>query len=145
MSIKQERSTSSYSVSEIPDPEYDNILNSIITTEEINKSIKNLKLRKSPGTDGIGTEFYKNTSHIIVPTLCDIFNSIMNSGEFPESWSESIIVPVHKSGSMNNPSNFRGISMLNMIYKIFSNIIFDRTTRWVEEFNILDESQNGFQ
>ena len=54
---------------EIPSPEYDNILNSIITTEEINKSIKNLKLRKSPGIDGIGTEFYKNTPHIIVPNL----------------------------------------------------------------------------
>ena len=69
----------------------------------------------------------------------------MNSGEFPKSWSESIIVLVHKSGSMNNPSNFRGISMLNTMYKIFSNIIFDRITRWVEEFNILGESQNGFR
>ena len=107
--------------------------------------IGNLKLRKSPGIDGIGTEFCKNTSHIIVPTLCDIFNSMMNSGEFPKSRSESIIVPVHKSRSMNNPSNFRGISMLNTMYKIFSNIIFDRITRWVEEFNILDESQNGFR
>ena len=70
---------------EIPNPEYDNILNSTITTEEIDKSIKNLKLRKSLGIDGIGAEFYKNTSHIIVPSLCDIFNSIMNSGEFPIS------------------------------------------------------------
>ena len=91
---------------EIPDPEYNNILNPIITTEEINKSIKNLKLRKSPGIDGIGTKFYKNTSHIIVPTLCDIFNSIMNSGEFPKGWSESIIVPVHKSGSMTTRPTF---------------------------------------
>ena len=69
----------------------------------------------------------------------------MNSGEFSKSWSESTIVPVYKSGSMNNPSNFRVISMLNTMYKIFSNIIFDRITRWVEEFNILDESQNGFR
>ena len=52
---------------------------------------------------------------------------------------------MHKSGSMNNPSNFRGISMLNTMYKIFSNIVFDKITRWVEEFNILDESQNGFR
>ena len=129
---------------EITDPDFDNILNSIITTEEINKSIKNLKLSKSPGIDGTGTDFFKNTSHIIVQTLCGIFNSIMNSAEFPKSWSESIIVPVHKSGSINNPSNFRGISMLNMMYKIFSYIIFDRITRLVEEFDILDRSHNGF-
>ena len=64
---------------------------------------------------------------------------------FPDFWGESIIVPVHKSGNKLDPSNYRGISLINVMYKIFSNIIYDRLYVWAEEFNKIDESQAGFR
>ena len=94
-------------------------LNLPITDDEINRNISKLKCGKSQGIDGIGAEFYKHTSQRILPILNALFNKILSSGEFPNMWSESLIVPIHKSGSINDPSNYKGISLINIMYKIF--------------------------
>ena len=121
------------------------ILNSPIHIDEIYQSINRLKPGKAQGTDGIVAEFYKNTCLYIAPILCSLFNHIFSSGTFPDMWRNSIIVPIHKTGARNDPSNYRGISLLNVMYKIFSNIIYDRLCKWSEIYNILDETQAGFR
>ena len=60
-------------------------------------------------------------------------------------WSESIIVPIFKTGSKSDPSNYRGISLINVMYKIFSAIVNDRLTFWSEAYHVIDESQAGFR
>lgn len=125
--------------------EYDQVLNSTITEEEITKSILKIKNGKSQGTDGFGAEFFKNTRQIITPLLHSLFNKIFSTGIFPEVWRDSIIVPVHKSGSKEDPSNYRGVALINVMYKIFANIIYDRLYTWSEEFGKIDESQAGFR
>lgn len=87
--------------------EADDILNSLFSDEEIRQPVLKLKIGKSKCEDGIGTEFYRHTCDIIVPVFSRLFNEILSSGEFPDSWSQSVIVPIHKSGSRNDPS--RGI------------------------------------
>ena len=57
---------------------------------------------------------------------------------------DSIIVPVHKSGSKDDPSNFRGISLINVMYKIFSLIVNKRLCNWAELNGNIDEAQAGF-
>jgi hypothetical protein len=52
---------------------------------------------------------------------------------------------VYKSGPQDDPSNYRGISLINVMYKIFSNIIYDRIYNWAEKVDKIDESQAGFQ
>ena len=47
------------------------------------------------------------------------FNRIFDLGIVPKSWCASIITPIYKSGSKMDPSNYRGISLLNVIYKYF--------------------------
>jgi len=74
-----------------------------------------------------------------------LFNKILATGEFPDIWRNSIIVPVHKSGSKLDPTNYRGISLINVMYKIFSNIIYNRLCLWSEEFDKIDEAQAGFR
>ena len=108
----------------------DYILNSPITDDEIKTSISKLKRGKSPGKDGIGAEFYINTKHVITPILNVLFNKILSSGSFPDAWSESIIVPLYKSGSRSDPSNYRGISLVDVMYKLFAGIINNRLTRF---------------
>ena len=60
-------------------------------------------------------------------------------------WRDSIIVPVHKSGSKDDPSNYRGMSLINVSYKIFSNIIHKRLCIWAKTYNKLDEAQARFR
>ena len=106
--------------------EMDVVLNSEITLDEVQKSILKLKSDKAHGIDGIQAEFYKSTINLISSILVLLFNKIFESAEFPSSWLETVLVPVHKSGTKYDPSNYRGISLLNVLYKIFSFIINNR-------------------
>ena len=67
-----------------------------------------------------------------MPFLLVLFNNIFNSGIFPESWCESITSPIHKSGPINEPENYRAILTI-------------RLTDRAETNNVLDESQAGFR
>ena len=90
-------------------------------------------------------EFYIHTCYNISLTLTILLNIFLSSCEFPDTWSQSIIVPLHKSGDHSDPSNYRGISLIDVIYKIFSNIVTERLNRWVHDLNIIDEAQTEFR
>ena len=123
----------------------DQVLNTKITLSEVQAGIHKLKTGKAHGKDGIPAEFYKSTLDIISPILVVLFNKIFDSGIFPETWSDTLILPIYKSGSRNDPNNYRGITLLNIMYKIFSNIINERLITWTQTFHILDEAQAGFR
>jgi len=61
----------------------------------------------------------------------------------PETWNEAIIIPLHKKGDKTECSNYRGISLLNSVYKVFSKILLNRLILYVEE--CLGEYQSGFR
>jgi len=63
-------------------------------------------------------------------------------GDIPEEWRAAIVKPIHKKGDRNNPDNYRGISLLNTGYKIYSKITANRLTAIAEV--LLLEEQNGF-
>ena len=54
-------------------------------------------------------------------------------------------LPIHKAGSRDDPSNYRGVSLINVMYKIFSNIVNERLCTWVEAYGKIDEAQAGFR
>ena len=64
---------------------------------------------------------------------------------FPDGWTESIVIPLFKKGDMNNPSNYRGISLCDTSSKLDSKIINNRLREWVEQNNITGEYQAGFK
>ena len=121
------------------------MLNEEISLSEVLSSIRQLKCGKSPGPDCIGAEFYLNTATEISPILKDLFNRILDSGIFPSSWGRSILCPIHKSGPISDPGNFRGISLINTMYKLFSIILNKRLYTWAEQNGKLDEAQSGFR
>jgi len=104
-----------------------------------------LKSNRSGGPDGICVEMYKFTINDILPFLNPLFNEIFDSDIFTKNWSESIITPLHKKGSINDPNNYRGISLIDSICKIFCHILSNRLTIWCDTFGVIDESQAGFR
>ena len=109
------------------------------------KSIANLAVGKCSGVDGIPAEFFNSTMDEIAPMLLALFNNVFSTANSPSSWKTSAIIPIHKSGPSNIPGNYRGISITNTMYKIFSGIINKRLYDWAEENNKIDESQAGFR
>ena len=67
-----------------------------ISLGEIEKAINSLKRGKSPGFDGFLCDLSKDEKYFIVPYLLKTYNEIFNSGIYPESWSNGLIVPIYK-------------------------------------------------
>ena len=72
-------------------------------------SIRELKLGKSSGPDGIGAEFYINTSYEIAPFLKDLYNNIFNSGIFPPAWGIYILKLLDEAGRQTWASKVRSL------------------------------------
>lgn len=88
---------------------------------------------------------FKNTMQLICPVLTKLFNKILDTGEFPESWGQSILCPILKKGNVNNPNNFRGISLIDVLNKIFTGILNHRIYKYCTENNKFEEAQAGFR
>ena len=98
------------------------IFDAPISEEEVTNNIKRIRSGKSGGPDGILIEMLKTTILMICPILTKLFNKIMDQGEFPESWGKSILCPILKKGNVNDPNNYRGISLIDVLNKIFTGI-----------------------
>ena len=76
----------------------DSIFNSQITEEEIIKSVHALYESKAAGLDQISPGFFIHGIDIILPLVVRFFNRLFESGEFPEPWGRSCIIPIRKKG-----------------------------------------------
>ena len=54
-------------------------------------------------------------------------------------------MPLHKKGDINKVENYRGITLLSTLGKLFSRILNNRLTDWAEEYHIYVEAQAGFR
>ena len=121
------------------------ILDSQFTTDELKKVIFNLKSNKSPGTDGLIAEIFKSSYNILSPLLLRLFNVIFISGSYPKQWSEGLITPIHKKNDLEDVNNYRGITLINVLSKIYSHLLNNRLLKWASENNKLSDCQFGFQ
>ena len=122
------------------------ILNSEITVEEIYLRVKELKNGKACGTDKILNEFIKATFSIMKHVYVDLFNRVLNSGQIPESWTIGMIMPIYKNkGDKGEFDNYRGITILSCLGKLFTSVINARLNRYSNEVNLLNENQTGFR
>ncbi|GFS19860.1 RNA-directed DNA polymerase from mobile element jockey-like protein [Elysia marginata] len=132
---------------EEPETEVHKILNDKISKTEIENAMKMFKSGKACGPDGIPSEFYKSISHVPIFTdyLTALFDTIFESGTYPDEWTKFAIFPLHKKGDINNVNNYRGLSLLNVLGKIFSNVLNARLKAWCNSQNIIPEAQAGFR
>ena len=79
------------------------------------------------------------------PYLVTLFDFVFESGVFQENWSEGLFTPLHKGGSRCEPDNYRGITLLSVLGKIFTRVLNNRLDSWAEKYEIYIEAQNGFR
>lgn len=121
------------------------VLDREIEMDELLASLHACKLGKAPGSDSITHEFLKNLPQNWLMYVCCMFNRILAQEIVPTGWRETILSMLHKKGPYNDPSNYRGIALLNSLEKVFSQILLGRLYDWVEENDILPECQSGFR
>ena len=114
-----------------------------ILTELVDSIKKSNNSAVSP--DDIRNEFLKQLLDELVKHLLNIYNDIWMSGMFPETWRQSIIVPILKSSKdTSNPQNYRPIVLTSCLCKTMEQMINNRLT-WYLETNGLTNMQTGFQ
>lgn len=116
-----------------------------ISPQEVASAIKNLNPNKSAGPDGILAGMLINSAQQTLPFIVELFNTIFDSGNYPAAWTGAIVVPIHKSGDVDTPDNYRGISLLSILGKVFATILNKRLSGWASENNKIDEVQSGFR
>ena len=77
--------------------------------------------------------------------LCDTFNGILNSGYFPEEWTEGVIIPVHKKGDKSDVKNYRGITLISCMFKILTAVLNKRIAAFCDLNNTISGAQFGFR
>lgn len=84
-------------------------------------------------------------SYILSGYIVDIFNKILGTGVFPESWTRGLIIPIHKKGSKLEAKNYRGITLLNNLSKLFTSVLNNRILQWCDYYDKISDSQFGFR
>ena len=123
----------------------DDMLDKEISNEEIKQACQKMKNGKAAGMDGLPSELLKLAEDKIRPYLNKLFNKIFLTGSFPLKWSKAIIVPIFKKGDKQLTGNYRGISLLCILSKIFTSILNARIYLWAENNNKISREQAGFR
>ena len=115
-----------------------------IITSDVTKAIKDAKPHKAGGIDGVPIDLWKSLIEIH-PSLASVMNCLFKNGVYPEEWRTSIIVTLHKSGDKSDLNNYRGLSLLPSISKIYSSIISSRLSQFLESNHLIIETQAGYR
>ena len=116
-----------------------------ITTQQISSFIQNLDSSKATGLDGIGPRLLKIIQNIISPSIAALINKSLTSGIFPNQLKITKVFPVFKNGSKSDLSNYRPISILPTISKIFEKHVNKHLMGYLNKYNLIHECQSGFR
>ena len=123
-----------------------NVLANIeIEDKEVLEKLNKLKTNKAAGPDGIFPRVLKELSEIIFKPLASIFRQSLETGEIPDDWKQGNIISIYKKGDRTDLGNYRPISLTCIICKIMESIIRDKLELFIENNNILKDSQHGFR
>ena len=111
-------------------------MNVPISYDEINTAIGQLSNGKSGWPDKILNEFFVHGRELLLPTLHILFNKVFDNSYFHQDWTLGEIIPLHKKGDKSNVQNYRGITLLSTLSKLFTRILNNRLTSWAEYYDI---------
>ncbi len=118
--------------------------NKDIEEKEVKFVLKKARLKKAVGIDNIPFGVLNNS--VSVPLLRILFSKIILSHVVPTIWRKAIVKSIPKNSTIDPrlPLQYRGISLLTTIYKLFAGILNNRLVTYLED-NIYAEEQNGFR
>ena len=114
------------------------------TQLEIEQKIDNLAPKTSCGHDRISNKLLKDLKSSISYPLTIIFNQSISSGHFPNMMKVAETIPLYKGKEWDEVVNYRPIGLLMTISKLLEKIIYTCVYSFLEEHNILYDSQYGF-
>lgn len=112
---------------------------------EVSKIIKALNPTNSAGYDDIQTKIIKGCSQTIAAVVSYIVNLSFAGGVYPEPLKLSLVRPLHKKGNKECVQNYRPISIIPVISKVFEKAFHVRIASFLNKYEIIKPQQFGFQ
>ena len=111
---------------------------------DLDDAIKSLKTGKAMGPDGVESEHIIFSGPVVFDSLLSIFNAILSSCHIPCSFRLGYVIPIPKGkeNDKSNPSNYRGISLLSNMAKLFEKLLLSKIKADLSPLNPL---QGGFR
>ena len=134
-----------------PLPEFEarthQVLNTIrITPKKVASVIKSLDPSKATGPDGIPVVVLQRCCPELAPVLSKLFRKLLYQSCFPSSWKiPNVIAAFKNSGDRSNSGNYRPISLLPIISKVFESLMASSIIRHMDSLNLFSDCQYGFR
>ena len=100
---------------------------------------------KQQGVNDIPNRVVKDSVDVIAPFLTEIFNCSLLSKMFPDDLKTAKVAPVFKSGDRDNLNNYRPITVLPTIARVFEKLIYQQLYQFLYKHKILGKQQYGFR
>lgn len=115
------------------------------TYSDVYKAIQSIRADCSTGYDNIPAKYLKLCIEDITSPICHIINASIKQNLFPNQWKISRISPIPKIKSPKDPSDFRPISILPILSKVYERLIMKQMINFLESEQLLSQYQSGFR
>ena len=117
----------------------------LVNRNDVLAAIDSLNSKTSSGFDGLSTIMLKSVKYEVCDSLTLIINQSLTTGLFPEKLKIAKVIPLHKGDDKSDISNYRPISMLSSVSKVFERIIHDQLYQYFDSNKLFYHSQYGFR
>ena len=115
------------------------------TQDEVFKLLKEIDPSKAVGLDNIGGKFLKEGAEELSRPISQLINLSIKNSTFPDQCKIAKLKALYKKGSALEPKNYRPISLLPLLSKLFEKIIHEQTQKYLDENNIIYKYQSGLR
>ena len=107
-------------------------LNADINQAEVEAALKRLKRNKAAGVDGKRAESILDAADLLLNPLVQTLNQLLNEG-VPPAWIVGLIHPIFKAGDPHDPGNYRVITVIVILAKLYAMVLQARASSWTEQ------------
>lgn len=99
---------------------------------------------KATGPDGIVYHLLKEAAPSISDILSKIFTASLRQSSFPNIWKTARVIPLHKKGCPTDSNNYRPVSLLCCVSKVFERAVYQHAHEYLISNNLITHKQSGF-
>ena len=116
-----------------------------IQGQELRDAVGKLKYSKSFGDDKFSSFILKLALPYVAKSLLKICNTTLKTSKFPDSWKTARVAPTFKDGDKSIQSNYRPITMLPVVSRLFEKLVFNQLYNYLDSNGLLSYGQSGFR
>jgi len=118
---------------------------SVTSYSEVYKNLLLLRNDCSTGPDGIPVKFLKPIVDVLASPLTSIINNCIKKETFPQQWKKARVHPIPKIDKALNPTDFRPISILPSLSKVYERVLLKQLCTLIEKEQLYAKTQSGFR